>query len=801
MNRSTPVHTHIFQLKVQALGQICLFELGWGKGQSLTVQVPYPSDVIQIYQDWQQAYLGFYQSGQLRGRAGKIAITMDWRTQLDETEKKLKERFHYWLHSAELYELRTQITAVRPKSNLLTSRLATTIQLFLTCNTIELERLPWESWNLGGEFGLTEVVQILRSPLNVRDAATQSMCQPKGKRARILAILGDDTGLNFETDRQAVKSLQKVADIQFVGWQPQQTATQVIQQITAAITHPSGWDVLFFAGHSKETALTGGELSVAPGINITLQSLMPQLTIAKQHGLHVAIFNSCNGLSLAKALIDLGLSQVAIMREPIHNAVAQQFLWTFLDGLGKHLDVCEAIHRARHFLETQQSIYPSTALIPSLFCHPGANRFRIPRSVPHRFRAWYPNWLEAIALGTGLTLSLLTPVQDWLLDTRLLCQSYYRAVTGQVPAQTTPPVALIQIDQESIYRQGLSQLHPIDRSYLAQLIDRLQNLDASLIGIDVLLDTRQPGDKALAATVRRALERQTWLIFSAILDGDGELGVSQATGIANPNWMVQGYTDTHSYFLEMADLKACEHICPFSYLLALVQSAKQDRPQLLQPALSRASNLRTEFLQRVGETSLTNHQLTALKTMQTPLGLQPLVDYSIPPDRVYERIPAWKLLDPKASQTLRIQPNQLALIAGGCDDRLGFSMRQADCFSAPKAIEFWSQQSGLTGGELLAYMTHHFLTQRLVVPIPDWWMIGLATLIGKGVVIGIHSAQRQGKRIHRYQILGGTVGASAIYGLATLQLYLSGAILLPWLLPTGLCCTYISVTLKGKYYD
>ncbi|MDX2240022.1 MAG: CHASE2 domain-containing protein [Leptolyngbyaceae cyanobacterium bins.302] len=801
MNRSLLAHAHVFQLKVQALGQICLFELVWGKGQSLTVQVAYPTDVIQVYQDWQQAYLGFYQSGQLRGRAGNIAVSMDWRTKLNETEKKLKDRFHYWLRSAALYELRSRITTAGQPSNLNPSRSAASIQLFLTCSPIELERLPWESWNLGNEFGLTEDVQILRSPLNVRDAAFQEVSQPKGKRARILAILGDDTGLNFEADRQAVASLQKVADIQFVGWQPKQTATQVIQQITDAIAHPSGWDVLFFAGHSKETELTGGELSVAPGVNITLQSLMPQLAIAKQHGLQVAIFNSCNGLSLANALIDLGLSQVAVMREPIHNAVAQQFLWQFLGRLGQQLDVYDAIQLARDFLETQQSIYPSTALIPSLFCHPGAERFRIPHSVPHRLRALRPSWVEAIALCTGLTLSLQIPVQDGLLDARLLCQAYYRALTKQVPAQTEPAIALIQIDQESIYRQGLSQVHPIDRSYLAQLIDRMQQLDALIIGIDILLDTRQPGDKALAAIVQRAVEQQTWLIFSAILDGEGELGVSQATGIASPNWMMQGYTDALSYFLEMPNLEVCERTCPFSYLLALVQSAKQDMPHLPQPALTRDTDLRTEFLQRVGEATSTSDQLTALKTIQSPLGLQPLVDFSIPPDRVYERIPAWKLLDPNESQSLRIQPNQLVLIAGGCDDRLGFSMRQADCFPAPKAIAFWTQQSGLTGGELLAYMTHHFLTQRLVVPIPDWWMVGLAALIGKGVVLGISYSQRNGKRIQRYQILGGTVGAIAIYGLVTLQLYISGAILLPWLLPSGIFLIYISATLRGKHYD
>jgi hypothetical protein len=34
-----------------------------------------------------------------------------------------------------------------------------------------------------------------------------------------LAILGDDTGLNFQADKQAVRSLCSIAEVEFVGWQ------------------------------------------------------------------------------------------------------------------------------------------------------------------------------------------------------------------------------------------------------------------------------------------------------------------------------------------------------------------------------------------------------------------------------------------------------------------------------------------------------------------------------------------------------------------------------------------------------
>jgi hypothetical protein len=51
--------------------------------------------------------------------------------------------------------------------------------------------------------------------------------------------------------------------VQFVGWQPGKTSTELKTQICEALTDAKGWDVLFFAGHSNETAITGGELAIA----------------------------------------------------------------------------------------------------------------------------------------------------------------------------------------------------------------------------------------------------------------------------------------------------------------------------------------------------------------------------------------------------------------------------------------------------------------------------------------------------------------------------------------------------------
>ena len=50
------------RLKVFRVEQVCFFELGWGKGQQMTAQIPYPETLTQRYETWQTCYLDFYRT-------------------------------------------------------------------------------------------------------------------------------------------------------------------------------------------------------------------------------------------------------------------------------------------------------------------------------------------------------------------------------------------------------------------------------------------------------------------------------------------------------------------------------------------------------------------------------------------------------------------------------------------------------------------------------------------------------------------------------------------------------------------
>lgn len=830
------VHTRVFHLKVQQFDRVCLFELSWGKGQQLCATVNYLESLTTLYQDWQQAYLNFYTSQQfcttlnypeslttsnLRGRvaeSGSLASRpFDWRARLRHAENKLLDEFHLWLRSAELCRIRdTLASAVR---NLALAELdRSCVDIFVTCSSIDLARLPWEAWEIGTDFPATGKIQIARTAINRVGPVPQHL---RRRQPRILVIWGDNTKLNFEKERKALRSLRRIADVEFVGWQPGDDIATLKAKICEAIADAQGWDVLFFAGHSDENEIAGGELAIAPGIWISIKEISRELTKAKERGLQFAIFNSCKGLSIAESLIDLGLSQVAVMREPIHNLVAEKFLVGFLQELAKYKDVHDALLEVCTDLKSKCDItYPSAYLIPSLFRHPGTELFRIKPSKPWQIlKNLVPTRKEAIALSSLLLLGLLPPVQNLLLEPRLWAQAVYRDVTKQLPPVAPPPVLLVQIDQKSFRATEISSLNLIDRSYLSRLVDKIQALNTKVVGVDYLLDYQQPGkDQILAQSIRQSVKRGTWFVFAAQQTAEGEVGVGAETGIASPYWSLQGDINTFPWYVELLPANAsCSQSCPFAHLLALVHALNQEpsTPDSPQPQLQSQIGFRSQLIDYLNHESKQNstdvsrihqsrlHPITSFSQDFGQVWLQPILDFSIPPNRVYDTIAAWQLLE-RSQEDLKLRHQEeqpVVIIAPGGYDQAGVKTLGDDNFPVPMAIGYWrerlkaqgnstsspigdrdralSNPQVFTGAEAQAYMLDHQLKQRLVVPIPDLWMVVVAVLLGKGTLLFLkHQRHRR-----KWAII--LVIANAGYGLAGLQVYISAAVLLPWLLPSA----------------
>ncbi|MFK8186206.1 MAG: CHASE2 domain-containing protein [Phormidesmis sp.] len=828
--------TEVYRLKVTQVEQVCLFELNWGQGLHLRAKLPYPTQVEALYQKWQRIYLRYYQAlgdePSLRGRkvtSGQMAATTDWHSQLVQSETNLLMEFRQWLNDAKLIEIRRTLSYPahntvhqpnagqpkrQPKPNA-EPPVAHEIDLLLTCDPIGLERLPWETWELGSEFSTRHSVRISRLPIHVRTAAVQPVIQ---KKARVLVILGDDTGLNFDKEREALSALSHLISVEFVGWRANVNATNIKQDIVEIIQSPLGWDMLLFFGHSNEASLVGGQIAVAPNTTLSIKELEPCLRQAKANGLKFALFNSCKGIDIASALIDMGLNQVAVMREPIHNRVAQIFLVQFLQHLSQFEDVHTALRKASQALYAKNLTYPSAYLVPSLFRHSNASLFRLqPSGRQAWFRALLPQSKSQLVGFVFLSLlSLTAPVTQVLLNYRLWTQALYRQAIHHPIKEQTPPVLLVQIDRESI-RRGIADgvAMPMNRAYLADILDRLSELRAEVIGVDYLLDGAQvENDAQFAQSSRQAVSQGSWLVFSSILEGAGqEVGVREE--LASLNWAMQGHVHTPKWYLRaLAYDGNCEKKCPYSYLLAMTQLVQKD-PSIanIQPSLQNEQDLRQQLLKVLEDLqqnkatknkklrSLYEFRLslwTAISRLWNQRWLHPVLDFSIPPEQIFTRLSAYELLEASDRELLTPfdQTKQIVIIASGGYGEAGTDYAK-DYSPLPPAIAYWHRRRNdspryFTGGEANAYAVHHFLKEHYVTPIPDLWLTLIGALAGANLVLLFVRWQLSSQKRLLFLCI-----TSFFYGWISLQLYVGLAIILPYVLPVSVVWLYCIPSLKN----
>ena len=378
--------------------------------------------------------------------------------------------------------------------------------------------------------------------------------------------------------------------MQRAKWQAEDSSDEIRKKVLQTISDVHGWDVLFFCGHSQETMATGGKFSLTPSISLSVSDIEDKLEKAQKNGLKLAVFNSCYGLSLANALINLGL-QVVAMREPIHNHSAHQFLQQFCKHFAAYRNAQDALTLACEHLQVAEKIsHPSVYLIPSFFSPPNTTPVRLkPFNWQQRIKQWLPHKREAIVLGVLLSLSLMLPVQDLLLDLRHFAQTVYRqlispafSIGEKTSVETTePPVLLVKIDERSINdlaARGM-RVDPIDRGYLADLINKLAEFKTPVIGIEYLLDRRGSGEDKFKQTLKNVVTKQrSWFVFQV------DQNWNYPPQILNQNWYLLGHNSLYRWNLDLPEDPACGKRCSFAYTLFLAyQLAKNQEGDALQP--------------------------------------------------------------------------------------------------------------------------------------------------------------------------------------------------------------------------
>ncbi len=91
---------------------------------------------------------------------------------------------------------------------------------------------------------------------------------------------------------------------------------------------------------------------------MTVEQLKKALAQAVGKGLQLAIFNSCDGLGLARDLAQLQIPYTIFMGEPVPDTVAQQFLKYFLASFTQGKNFYLAVKEARERLEALETKFP-----------------------------------------------------------------------------------------------------------------------------------------------------------------------------------------------------------------------------------------------------------------------------------------------------------------------------------------------------------------------------------------------------------------------------------------------------------
>jgi tetratricopeptide (TPR) repeat protein len=269
---------------------------------------------------------------------------------INESAENLNYLINQWLKSEQFRDIDM---ALREELSL-----SEQVRVLICTEDNYLRKFPWHLWNFVQHYSLAEVAI---SPVEYKKPKPKLSPKIVAKsQVRILAILGSSTGIDIEKDRELLKSLPNVEVVFLTEPKHHQINDRLWEQ---------PWDIIFFAGHG-ETEGDRGLIHINKTDSLTLDEVWYGLRKAVENGLQLAIFNSCDGLGLARCLDDLEIPQMIVMREMVPDFIAQQFLQDFLRNFASGNSLYQAFREAREKLQGYETNFPCASWLPIICQNP-----------------------------------------------------------------------------------------------------------------------------------------------------------------------------------------------------------------------------------------------------------------------------------------------------------------------------------------------------------------------------------------------------------------------------------------------
>ncbi|MEH2272194.1 MAG: CHASE2 domain-containing protein [Nostoc sp.] len=446
----------------------------------ITGKLPAFPEMPLYYSHWQSSYRQI--GNRYRLHADQMQVTnVSMIQDCENTSHILRARFNTWLRAEEFRPLREKWL----------ERLSSTeeIRVILQTENSQLQLLPWHLWELLERYPKAEIA--LSSPSYDRIHKPRTLNQ----LVNILAIVGNSKGIDTQADQALLQQCSN-AEVSFMVEPQRKDLTEHLWG--------KNWDILFFAGHSSSHRNgESGRIYLNKTDSLTIGELKYALKKAIENGLQLAIFNSCDGLGLARELADLQIPQMIVMREPVPDQVAKEFLKYFLQGFSGGESLYQAVRQARERLQGLEDRFPCATWLPVICQNPAQipptwDELRSTKTKPdlalstrRRFRATLLSSLAITGLVCGVRLLGLLENPE--------IQAFDLMMRSRPPEGIDPRLLVITIDDDDLatQRQNNESLigASISEKSLNKLLAKLNQYQPRAIGLDVYRDfqAKEPG--------------------------------------------------------------------------------------------------------------------------------------------------------------------------------------------------------------------------------------------------------------------------------------------------------------------
>lgn len=470
--------------------------------------LPPATELEAIYRRWQLIYQALYRTPGWRPR---IQIEREDITNVSQVEFadiciQYVQLIDEWLNAEEFRNIDRQLRSHLHHSD--------EIQVILETDDESVRRLPWNFWKFLSDYPKAEIA--LSAPQYQRVEKSHHR-----KQMRILAILGDSNGIDIAGDRSTLSDIPDAETVFLV--EPSR------QEVDEQLWDDRGWDILFFAGHSEsEEGGNRGLLAINPRDKIGISHLKSALRTAITRGLQLAIFNSCEGLGLAKELADLQIPQIIVMRESVADGVAHLFLVNFVKAFSRGSSFYLAVRQARERLQGVEDKFPCASWLPVICQNPA--------EVPMHWRSQpVAETQQSSKIGDrtvgfiplAVTLMMIIIRQLGLLQGWEL-KAYDHFLRSRPPEPPDSRILIVEITEPDIQLQGT---YPIPDATLTQLLQQLERHQPRAVGLTFYRDLAYPpGHAELIAQ----MQQQSNLFGICSFDKSHRESVRAPVGIPTP---------------------------------------------------------------------------------------------------------------------------------------------------------------------------------------------------------------------------------------------------------------------------